>query len=57
MKNGHWTNFIFAILLHQGLVTGEYSEIVLLACLCTFITLPEEIDLLFHTAFKGKYKK
>jgi len=47
----------FAILLHQGLVTGEYSDIVLLECLCAFITLPEEMDLLFHAPFKWQYKK
>jgi len=57
MKNEHWTNFIFAILLHQGLVTGEYSDIVLLECLCAFITLPKEMDVLFHVAFKWQYKK
>jgi len=57
MKNEHWTNFIFAILLRQGLVTGEYSDIVLLECLCAFITLPEEMDVLFHVAFKWRYKK
>jgi hypothetical protein len=57
MKNEHWTNIIFAILLHQGLVTGEYSGTVLLECLCTFKTLLEEMDILFHAAFQWQYKK
>jgi hypothetical protein len=57
MKNEHWTNFIFAILLHQGLVTGEYSDTVLLECVCAFITLPEKVDLLFHVLLKGNTKR